>query len=119
MVTFRITAAIQIGLVGMLAVACAPNTAMEPQTTAIAVDDEADQTVAAPVAEETAEQPEPPALVYSWDTGFSAFLSPPIEVRRLARDDCKANGYEIATVGTLALDGSTATATFICRGDFE
>ena len=123
MVSFRKTAAIQIGLLGMLAVACAPNTGTEPQTATSGIDGESDQTVAAPaaapMAEDTAEQPPSSQLVYSWDTEFSTFLSPPIEVRRLARDDCKANGYEIATVGTLALDGNIATATFICRGDFE
>ena len=36
---------------------------------------------------------EPAILVYEWDTGFSSFLSPPIEVRRQARDDCKSEGY--------------------------
>ena len=117
--TFRMTLAIQIGLLGMLAVACAPNTGMAPQTAASAVDDGAGLTVVVPVAGETADQTPAPRLVYSWDTGFSAFLAPPVEVRRLARDDCKSDGYEIATVETLALDGSTATATFICRGDFE
>ncbi len=113
------TVAIQIGLLGMLMVACAPGTGMKPQTASTPVDDQANPVVAAPAAGETAEQPATTQLVYSWDTGFSAFLTPPIEIRRLARDDCKANGYEIATVETMALDGSTATAIFICRGDFE
>ena len=119
MVTFRNTVAIQVGLLAMLVGACAPDTGMKPQTAAMTVADESDQTDAAPAAEETAQLLAPPSLVYSWDTGFSSFLSPPIEVRRLAHDDCKADGYEIATVETMALDGSTATATFICRGDFE
>ena len=58
-------------------------------------------------------------LVYEWDTEFSAFLSPPIEVRRQAKADCVSEGYEIAVVKTLVLDGNLATAHFICRGDFE
>lgn len=70
----------------------------------------------APVTEVIAE---PTLLVYEWDTGFSSFLSPPIEVRRQARDDCKSEGYEVAVVETMMLDGNIATAHFICRGDFE
>ena len=62
---------------------------------------------------------EAPLLVYEWDTEFSAFLSPPIEVRRQAKADCVTEGYEVAVIGTLALDGNVATGHFICRGDFE
>ena len=62
---------------------------------------------------------EAPLLVYDWDTEFSAFLSPPIEVRRQAKADCVSEGYEVAVVETLVLDGNVATAHFICRGDFE
>jgi hypothetical protein len=62
---------------------------------------------------------EPTALTFEWDTQFSAFLSPPIEVRRLAKDACVAEGYEIATVETMKLENNVATAIFICRGDFE
>ena len=66
------------------------------------------------------EQPEPaPILTFQWDTGFSAFLTPPIEVRRQAKADCVAEGYEVAVVETMLLDGSTATARYICRGDSE
>ena len=74
------------------------------------------ETPEAPVAEVIAEST---LLVYEWDTGFSSFLSPPIEVRRQARDDCKSEGYEVAVVETMMLDGNIATARFICRGDFE
>ena len=62
---------------------------------------------------------EAPKLIYQWDTEFSAFLTPPIEVRRLAKSDCEADGYEVAVVETMKLDGNMATAVFICRGDFE
>ena len=62
---------------------------------------------------------ETPALVYEWDTQYSAFLSPPIDVRRQAKNDCVSEGYEIAVVETMMLEGNVATAVFICRGDFE
>ena len=77
---------------------------------------------AAPEAEEAIASEvvvEAPLLVYEWDTEFSAFLSPPIEVRRQAKADCVSEGYEVAVVETLVLDGNVATAHFICRGDFE
>ena len=62
---------------------------------------------------------EPQTLVYEWDTEFSSFLSPPIEVRRLAKEDCQAAGYEVAVVGTLMLEANIATVHYTCRGDFE
>ena len=68
---------------------------------------------------QTADGAVEPALVYEWDTEFSAFLSPPIEIRRMARDDCVRAGYEVAVVETMALEGSVARATYICRGDSE
>ena len=68
---------------------------------------------------ETVEAPVEQTLVYEWDTEFSAFLSPPVEVRRMARDDCIKAGYEVAVVETRALEGNVARATYICRGDFE
>ena len=39
--------------------------------------------------------------------------------RRQAKADCVSEGYEVAVVETLVLDGNVATAHFICRGDFE
>ena len=60
-----------------------------------------------------------PFLTYEWDTGFSGFLSPPIEVRRAAKADCISEGYEVAVVEMMALREAVATATFICRGDAE
>jgi len=82
------------------------------------VDDDvvAEELVVIPAAPETEETT---ALIYEWDTQYSAFLSPPIEVRRQARADCTSEGYEIAIVETLKLEGNVATAIFICRGDFE
>ena len=60
-----------------------------------------------------------PFLTYEWDTDFSGFLSPPIEVRRAAKADCISEGYQVAVVEVMALRGAVATATFICRGDAE
>ena len=81
---------------------------------------EAPAETAGEVASVAVEQPEPaPILTFQWDTGFSAFLTPPIEVRRQAKADCVAEGYEVAVVETMILDGSTATARYICRGDSE
>ena len=74
---------------------------------------EVEEAIASEVVVET------PLLVYEWDTEFSAFLSPPIEVRRQAKADCVSEGHEVAVVETLMLDGNVATAHFICRGDFE
>ena len=67
----------------------------------------------------SAEIVEAPFLTYEWDTGFSGFLSPPIEVRRAAKADCMSEGYQVAVVEVMALRGAVATATFICRGDTE
>lgn len=126
-VALRITALIQIGLAGVFLVACNATTDMTHRTSAtpgatMGATMDSGGTAPADASEMVEmgdEAVQPPPLVYSWDTEYSTFLSPPIEVRRLARDDCLADGYEIATVGTLALDGNIATATFICRGDFE
>ena len=60
-----------------------------------------------------------PFLTYEWTTGFSGFLSPPIEVRRAAKADCVSEGYQVAVIEVLALHGDVATATYICRGDTE
>ena len=60
-----------------------------------------------------------PFLTYEWTTGFSGFLSPPMEVRRAAKADCVSEGYQVAVIEVLALHGDVATATYICRGDTE
>ena len=60
-----------------------------------------------------------PFLTYEWNTGFSGFLSPPIEVRRAAKNDCIAEGYELAVVETMTLNGDVATAIYLCQGDTE
>ena len=79
----------------------------------------ADAAAPGSAAPESAEIVEAPFLTYEWDTGFSGFLSPPIEVRRAAKADCMSEGYQVAVVEVMALRGAVATATFICRGDTE
>jgi len=85
-----------------------------PAASASAANDSAD--AAAP---ESVELEKAPFLTYEWDTGFSGFLSPPIEVRRAAKADCMSDGYQVAVVEVMALREAVATATFICRGDTE
>ena len=113
--TARLTNA-ALGFVAMTALAaCNQAHIAAPETGAV----EPEVVPAAAVVPETVEAPAEQSLVYEWDTEFSAFLSPPIEVRRMARDDCVKAGYEVAVVETLALEGNVARATYICRGDFE
>jgi hypothetical protein len=71
------------------------------------------------VADNSGENAPPPFLTYEWNTGFSGFLSPPIEVRRAAKADCVAEGYELAVVETMMLNGDVATAIYLCHGDTE
>jgi len=102
----------------MLLTACNAGFGTQPQIATTPDTGDVDQTVL-PQMVAPPSPPPPPPLVYSWDTEFSGFLSPPIEIRRMARDDCLAAGYEIATGETMALEANIATVTFICRGDFE
>jgi len=80
---------------------------------------DADGDASGSAVSESAETAEVPFLTYEWDTGFSGFLSPPVEVRRAAKADCVSEGYQVAVVEVMALRGAVATATFICRGDTE
>ena len=96
--------------------------AFQPEKTDIApsaVGTNVDAESADAAAPKPAEIVKAPFLTYEWDTGFSGFLSPPIEVRRAAKADCMSEGYQVAVVEVMALRGAVATATFICRGDAE
>lgn len=66
-----------------------------------------DQTPAAPVMT---------PLQYSWDTNYSAMLTPPIEIRDKALIACNQRGFDRAYMQSLALDEDKATAYFSCRG---
>ena len=66
-----------------------------------------DQTLTAPVMT---------PLEYSWDTNFSAMLTPPIEIRDKALIACNQRGFDRAYMQSLSLDKDRATAYFSCRG---
>lgn len=55
-------------------------------------------------------------LEYSWDTNYSAMLTPPIEIRDKALTACNQRGFDRAYMQSLSLDEDTATAYFSCRG---
>ena len=66
-----------------------------------------DQTPAAPVMT---------PLQYSWDTNYSAMLTPPIEMRDKALTACNQRGFDRAYMQSLSLDKDRATAYFSCPG---
>ena len=55
-------------------------------------------------------------LEYSWDTNYSAMLTPPIEIRDKALIACNQRGFDRAYMQSLSLDEDKATAYFSCRG---
>ena len=55
-------------------------------------------------------------LEYSWDTNYSAMLTPPIEIRDKALTACNQRGFDRAYMQSLSLDKDRATAYFSCRG---
>ena len=55
-------------------------------------------------------------LQYSWDTNYSAMLTPPIEIRDKALIACHQRGFDRAYMQSLSLDEDKATAYFSCRG---
>jgi hypothetical protein len=55
-------------------------------------------------------------LQYSWDSNYSAMLTPPIEIRDKALAACNQRGFDRAYMQSLSLDEDKATAYFSCRG---
>ena len=55
-------------------------------------------------------------LQYSWDTNYSAVLTPPIEIRDKALTACNQRGFDRAYMQSMSLDEDNATAYFSCRG---
>ena len=55
-------------------------------------------------------------LQYSWDTNYSAMLTPPIEIRDKALIACNQRGFDRAYMQSLSLNEDNATAYFSCRG---
>ena len=68
-----------------------------------------------------AESPVPAAvsfapLQYSWNTSYSAMLSPPMDIRKQALAACVERGFDRAYMQSIAINEDQATAYFTCRG---
>ena len=55
-------------------------------------------------------------LEYSWNTSYSAMLSPPIDIREKAHSACVERGFDQANMRSIAINEDQATAYFSCRG---
>ena len=55
-------------------------------------------------------------LQYSWNTSYSAMLSPPMDIREQALSACVERGFDQAYMQTIAINADQATANFSCRG---
>ena len=55
-------------------------------------------------------------LQYSWNTNYSAMLSPPMEIREQALAACAERGFDRADMHAIAINEDKATAHFSCRG---
>ena len=69
--------------------------------------------------ETTDQTPTAPVMTpmqYSWDTNYSAMLTPPTEIRDKALIACNQRGFDRAYMQSLSLYEKTATAYFSCRG---
>ena len=69
--------------------------------------------------EKTDQAPAAPVMTpleYSWDTNYSAMLTPPTEIRDKALTACNQRGFDRAYMQSMSLDEDKATAYFSCRG---
>ena len=66
--------------------------------------------------DQTTAAPSMASLEYSWDTNYSAMLTPPIGLRDKALNACNQRGFDRAYMQYLSLDEDRATAYFSCRG---
>ena len=55
-------------------------------------------------------------LQYSWNTNYSAMLSPPMDIREQALAACVERGFDRAFMQSIAITEDQATAYFSCRG---
>ena len=55
-------------------------------------------------------------LQYSWNTSYSAMLSPPMEIREQALAACVGRGFDRAYMQSISINEDQATASFSCRG---
>ena len=68
------------------------------------------------VAAPQATAPSIAPMQYSWNTNYSAMLSPPLDIREKALAACKQRGFDRAYMQLIAIDEDQATAHFSCRG---
>ena len=71
---------------------------------------------AAETTDQTPTAPVMTPLQYSWDTNYSAMLTPPTEIRDKALIACNQRGFDRAYMQSLSLNEDNATAYFSCRG---
>ena len=55
-------------------------------------------------------------LQYSWNTNYSAMLSPPMDIREQALAACVERGFDRVFMQSIAINEDLATANFSCRG---
>ena len=55
-------------------------------------------------------------LQYSWNTNYSAMLSPPMDIREQALAACVERGFDRVYMQSIAINEDQATANFSCRG---
>ena len=55
-------------------------------------------------------------MQYSWNTRYSAMLSPPLDIQEKALAACTQRGFDRAYMQSIAIDKDQATAYFSCRG---
>ena len=55
-------------------------------------------------------------MKYSWNTNYSAMLSPPLDIREKALAACTQRGFDRAFMQSIAIDEDQAMAYFSCRG---
>jgi len=55
-------------------------------------------------------------MKYSWNTNYSAMLSPPLDIREKALAACTQRGFDRAYMHLIAIYEDQATAHFSCRG---
>ena len=55
-------------------------------------------------------------MKYSWNSNYSAMLSPPLDIREKASAACKQRGFDRAYMQSISIYEDKATAYFSCRG---
>ena len=55
-------------------------------------------------------------MKYSWNSNYSAMLSPPLDIREKALAACRQRGFDRAYMQSISIFEDQATAYFSCRG---